>query len=126
MAEMSVRYTYRVRVSRTAEARLSAPWDRARWVWNECVARSKSLRRAGETCGPARLDNDLTQSRSANGWLREGSSVPQQQVIRDFGAARAKAIKDVMQRLPMWGDKAPGPELGASDGQQGWLQPCWC
>jgi putative transposase len=101
MAEMSVRYTYRVRASRTAEAGLGAEWDRVRWVWNECAARSQSLRRAGETCGPARLDKDLTQARSANGWLREGSSVPQQQVIRDFGAARAKAIKDVKQRLPM-------------------------
>ncbi|HWE71396.1 MAG TPA: transposase, partial [Acidimicrobiales bacterium] len=101
MAEMNVRYTYRVRVSRTAEARLGAEWDRVRWVWNECVARSKAFRRAGETCGPARLDKDLTLARSANGWLREGSSVPQQQVIRDFGAARAKAIKDVAKRLPM-------------------------
>jgi putative transposase len=66
MAEMSVRYTYRVRVSRTAEALLTAEWDRDRWVWNECVARSKSLRLAGEVCGPARLDKDLTLARSAN------------------------------------------------------------
>jgi putative transposase len=36
-----------------------------------------------------------------NEWLAEGSSVPQQQTIRDFGAARAKAIKDISARLPM-------------------------
>jgi len=101
MAEMSVRYTYRLRVSRTAEALLLAEWDRDRWVWNECVARSRALRRAGETCGPARLDKDLTKARSVNGWLAEGSSVPQQQTIRDFGAARAVAIKDISNRLPM-------------------------
>jgi hypothetical protein len=35
MAEMSVRYTYRLRVSTTAEALLLAEWDRDRWVWNE-------------------------------------------------------------------------------------------
>ena len=101
MAELSVRYTYRLRVSTTAEALLLAEWDRDRWVWNECVARSKALRLAGEQCGPARLDKDLTQARSGNGWLRMGSSVPQQQTIRDFGAARAKAIKDISDRLPM-------------------------
>jgi putative transposase len=101
MAEMSVRYTYRLRVSRTAEALLLAEWDRDRWVWNECVARSRALRLAGQQCGPARLDKDLTQARSTNTWLAEGSSVPQQQTIRDFGAARAKAIKDISDRLPM-------------------------
>jgi putative transposase len=101
MAKMSVRYTYRLRVSTAAEALLLAEWDRDRWVWNECVARSRTLRRAGETCGPARLDKDLTKARSTNTWLAEGSSVPQQQTIRDFGAARANAIKDIADRLPM-------------------------
>ncbi|HEY5251324.1 MAG TPA: hypothetical protein VIJ09_06675, partial [Acidimicrobiales bacterium] len=90
MAEVSVRYTYRLRVSHTAEALLLAEWGRDRWVWNECVARSKVLRLAGETCGPARLDKDPTKARSTNTWLAEGSSVPQQQTIRDFGAARAE------------------------------------
>ena len=101
MAEMSVRYTYRVRPSRTAEGLLLAEWNRDRWVWNECVARSRALRLAGEMCGPARLDKDLTQARQANQWLRDGSSVAQQQTIRDFGAARTKAIKDIQKRLAM-------------------------
>jgi putative transposase len=30
-----------------------------------------------------------------------GSSVPQQQVIRDFGRSRAKAHKDIRERLPV-------------------------
>jgi putative transposase len=34
-------------------------------------------------------------------WLREGASVPQQQLIRDFGKSRAKAMKDLKARLPM-------------------------
>ncbi|MGW2959156.1 RNA-guided endonuclease InsQ/TnpB family protein [Streptomyces sp. NPDC001220] len=95
-----VRYTYRLRVSSTATAALLAEWNRCRWVWNECVARSKKAHRGKEKCGPARLDRMLTESRSMTPWLAEGSSVPQQQLIRDFSKARAKALKDVKDRLP--------------------------
>lgn len=94
------RYTYRLRLSSTAQQRLLAEWARCRWVWNECVARSKKAQRDGETCGPARLDRMLTEARRVNDWLRESSSVPQQQVVRDFGKARAKALKDIKDRLP--------------------------
>ncbi|MFC3572178.1 RNA-guided endonuclease InsQ/TnpB family protein [Streptomyces yaanensis] len=95
------RYTYRVRVSSTARAGLLAEWDRCRWVWNECVARSQKAHADGEKCGPARLDKMLTQARAVTPWLAEGSSVPQQQLIRDFGTSRAKALKDIKERLPM-------------------------
>ncbi|MGA5199826.1 RNA-guided endonuclease InsQ/TnpB family protein, partial [Streptomyces exfoliatus] len=53
------------------------------------------------TCGPAQLDKMLTEARAGMGWLREGSSVPQQQIIRDFAKARAKALKDIKVKLPM-------------------------
>jgi putative transposase len=43
----------------------------------------------------------LTQARTVVPWLAEGSSVPQQQLIRDFGTSRAKALKDTRQRVPM-------------------------
>lgn len=43
----------------------------------------------------------LTEARAANGWLRGGSSVPQQQLIRDFGKSRAKALKDIADGLAM-------------------------
>jgi putative transposase len=52
------------------------------------------------TCGPARLDKMLTEARGAMAWLREGASVPQQQVIRDFAKSRAKALKDIKAGLP--------------------------
>ncbi|MFD9502541.1 RNA-guided endonuclease InsQ/TnpB family protein [Streptomyces sp. NPDC060035] len=100
------RWTYRLRVSSTACAALEAEWARCRWVWNEAVAKSKAVyaynRATGDkvTCGPAQLDKMLSQARAANAWLREGSSVPQQQLIRDFGKSRAKALKDVKTRLP--------------------------
>jgi putative transposase len=44
----------------------------------------------------------LTEARTNMTWLREGSSVPQQQTIRDFGKSRAKAQKDIKDRLPLW------------------------
>ncbi|MFF4013785.1 RNA-guided endonuclease InsQ/TnpB family protein [Streptomyces sp. NPDC001843] len=95
------RYTYRLRVSSTARARLGAEWDRCRWLWNECVARSKKAHMQGEECGPARLDRMLTAARAVIPRLAAGSSVVQQQLIRDFGASRAKAVKDIRARLPL-------------------------
>lgn len=104
------RYTFRVRLSSTARCQLEAEWDRCRWVWNECVAKSKRTHQWNEqrpegvdkqTCGPAQLDKMLTEARAKASWLRAGSSVPQQQVIRDFAKSRAKALKDIRTGLPM-------------------------
>ncbi|MGW2701744.1 RNA-guided endonuclease InsQ/TnpB family protein [Streptomyces sp. NPDC001340] len=102
------RHTYRLRASSTACARLLGEWDRCRWVWNECVAKSKAVYAHNEahpkdrqTCGPAQLDRMLTEARERTPWLREGSSVPQQQIIRDFGRSRSKAQKDIKDRLPL-------------------------
>ncbi|MET8446307.1 transposase [Streptomyces sp. NPDC005209] len=100
------RYTYRLRVSSTARTGLLAEWDRCRWIWNECVAKSKAVHQRNKimgekrTCGPAQLDRLLTEARKRTPWLRAGSSVPQQQLIRDFGRSRAKAHKDIEERLP--------------------------
>ena len=101
------RYTYRLRVSSTALAGLDAEWARCRWVWNECVAMPRKVHLLNETatekvtCGPAQLDKMLTEARATMGWLREGASVPQQQIIRDFGKSRAKALQDIQAGLPM-------------------------
>jgi putative transposase len=101
------RYTYRLRVSSTARTALAAEWGRCRWLWNECAAKSRAVhlhnKATGQqaTCGPAQLDRMLTEARARTPWLREGSSVVQQQVIRDFGRSRAKAHKDIKERLPM-------------------------
>ncbi|WP_409469641.1 RNA-guided endonuclease InsQ/TnpB family protein [Streptomyces sp. HC307] len=105
----NARWTFRLRVSSTARTALMAEWDRCRWIWNECVAKSKQVhawnrtRPEGvdkRTCGPAQLDKMLTEARARTSWLREGSSVPQQQLIRDFGKSRAKAQKDIRERVP--------------------------
>ncbi|MFE4019590.1 RNA-guided endonuclease InsQ/TnpB family protein [Streptomyces sp. NPDC059101] len=95
------RYTYRLRVPSTAHAALRTEWDRCRWIWNECVVRSKKAHHDGEDCGPARLDRMLTEARRSTPWLREGASVPQQQLVRDFARSRSKALKDINSRLPL-------------------------
>lgn len=101
------RYTFRLRVSSAARAALEGEWARCRWVWNECVEMSRKVHRLNKTavemitCGPAQLDKMLTEARRSMGWLREGSSVPQQQIIRDFAKSRAKALKDVEAKLPV-------------------------
>ncbi|MBW1601668.1 transposase [Streptomyces sp. JJ66] len=102
------RYTYRLRVSSTARTGLLAEWARCRWVWNECVAMSRKVHTANRdtpddkvTCGPAQLDKMLTEARTAMSWLREGASVPQQQIIRDFAKSRARALKDIKAKLPL-------------------------
>ncbi|WP_345125380.1 transposase [Streptomyces chiangmaiensis] len=101
------RYTFRVRLSATARRALEAEWARCRWLWNECVAKSQQVHAqskvGGEklTCGPAQLDRMLTEARRVTPWLAAGASVPQQQVIRDFATSRAKALKDIKDRLPI-------------------------
>ncbi|MFH9040019.1 RNA-guided endonuclease InsQ/TnpB family protein [Streptomyces sp. NPDC017966] len=102
------RYTYRLRVSSIARTALLAEWDRCRWIWNECVAKSRQTHAHNKahpderlTCGPAQLDKMLTEARAALPWLRQGASVPQQQIIRDFATSRSKALKDIEKRLPV-------------------------
>ena len=102
------RYTFRLRVSSTARTALLAEWDRCRWIWNECVAKSRQIYIHGKahpddrlTCGPAQLDKMLTEARARTSWLRDGASVPQQQTIRDFAKSRSKALKDIEKRLPV-------------------------
>ncbi|MFI8104782.1 RNA-guided endonuclease InsQ/TnpB family protein [Streptomyces sp. NPDC086023] len=101
------RYSFRLRVSSSARIALEGEWARCRWVWNECVAMSRKVhglnKTAAEklTCGPAQLDKMLTEARHSMAWLREGASVPQQQIIRDFAKTRAKALKDITAKLPM-------------------------
>lgn len=100
MSSRAARYCYRLRPGAVALAALEAEWDRCRWVWNQCVQTSRTAHQQARatgtkaTCGPAFLDKQLTSWRATHPWLAAGSSVAQQQTVRDFGAARAKALAD--------------------------------
>ncbi|MFC5241011.1 RNA-guided endonuclease InsQ/TnpB family protein [Streptomyces atrovirens] len=95
-------------MSATARTGLEAEWGRCRWVWNECVAKSRQVHTHNQaypegrlSCGPAQLDRMLTDARAKASWLGEGASVPQQQTIRDFAASRSRALKGIKDRLPL-------------------------
>lgn len=111
MGGVKVRYTYRLRPGADAQAYLLREFGMCRWVWNHLVAQSRLAYRLnavsvpsgnGEvTFGPAQQDKFLTGLRastvdadSGERWLAAGSSVAQQQMVRDFAAARVKALKD--------------------------------
>ncbi|MEV6346504.1 transposase [Actinoplanes sp. NPDC051851] len=79
----TVRYTYRLRPGRIAQAALLGEWGRCRWLWNEAVHQQRTGRKP--TFG--KLSKLLTEARSRNAWLREGSQVAQQQTLRTYGAA---------------------------------------
>lgn len=79
----TLRYTYKLRPGAQALARLEDEWHLSRWVWNECV----NQQRTGKNPTAKSLDKMLTAARAAAGWLGAGSSVVQQQTIRDYASA---------------------------------------
>ena len=96
--ETVVRYTYRLRPGATVERALVSEWHRTRWLWNQSVA---MLKDTGEWV----RDADLTAWRKEHEWLRDGSSVVQQQELRNFRAKRAKGsgrrkFKSARKTLP--------------------------
>src|SRR5215469_698960 len=82
-----VRHTYRLRPGARAERALMAEWHRCRWLWNEAVHQQKSGRRP-TLCKLSKL---LTQARARSAWLREGSQVAQQQMLRTYAQALSAA-----------------------------------
>ncbi|MFD0595263.1 RNA-guided endonuclease InsQ/TnpB family protein [Catellatospora coxensis] len=85
----TVRYTYRLRPGRTAEAALLDEWGRCRWLWNEAVHQQRTGRKP--TFGT--LSKMLTEARSRNAWLRAGSQVAQQQSLRTYAIALDHSFK---------------------------------
>ena len=96
--EAVLRYQYRLRPGATAEQALVSEWHRTRWLWNQSVA---MLNETGEWV----RDSNLTEWRKEHEWLRAGSSVVQQQELRNFLAKRAKGkgrrkFKSARKTLP--------------------------
>ncbi|WP_280434536.1 hypothetical protein [Nocardia carnea] len=78
-----VRYTYRLRPGAQAVRALETEWHRCRFLGNEAVHQQCS----GGRPTFVRLSNMLTEARGRNAWLRAGSQVVQQQMLRTFAQA---------------------------------------
>lgn len=78
------RYTYKLRPGKTAQSYLVRVGGINRWLWNICVARFNER----EDTNQKTLNTLLTTLRHNIDWLGEHPVVPQQQLIRDFGATR--------------------------------------
>lgn len=85
----TVRYNYRLRPGAKAESALIEEWHRTRFLWNDAVERMKS----GEKMTFALLCKRLTSLRGSNEWLRSGSTVTQQQELKNFTAAMSHSRK---------------------------------
>ena len=120
MLVVEVRYTYRLRPGVRAQRYLIREWGMCRAVWNRLVSASQdehlfneialangAVRTDLPTFGYAQQDKFLTRLRATTvndageRWLAEGSSVAQQQTVRDFAAARAKALLDRKNMIPV-------------------------
>ncbi|MFE7722643.1 RNA-guided endonuclease InsQ/TnpB family protein [Nocardia rhizosphaerihabitans] len=84
-----VRYTYRLRPGAHAVAALESEWHRCRFLWNEAVNQQLS----GANPSFVRLSKMLTEARARTAWLREGSQVAQQQLLRNYAAALDHSFK---------------------------------
>jgi len=83
-----VRYSFRLRPGRTAQAALIAEWHRCRFLWNEAVHQQKS----GYRPTYRMLSELLTETRSRSAWLRAGSQVAQQQTLRTYTQALGQSF----------------------------------
>lgn len=92
----TVQYTYRLRPGALAEQALLEEWGRCRWLWNEAVHQQK----AGKRPTFCRLSKMLTAARAEFGWLRDGSQVAQQQILRRYATALDDSFKVKGRRRP--------------------------
>ncbi|GAA3999700.1 hypothetical protein GCM10022232_41990 [Streptomyces plumbiresistens] len=111
------RYAYLLRVSSTARTALAADWDRCRWVWNECVAKSRAVHLHNKATGqkatcpaPGAVEGRqrlvLLRVRGHPGPARHGQ--PRFDVLVRFGAGAAEVTRTTMAR------KAADAAIGAT------------
>jgi len=104
--QATVRYSFRLRPGKFAEARLILEWNCARYVWNQCVEIGNSSYKmfkegiAHEAPTYCRMSKKLTALRAEYDWLREGSQVVQQQTVRKWHAAHQQAFKQPSKGFP--------------------------
>ena len=129
MTIRAIRYTYRLRPSASTERALVRENDLTRAVWNHLVAESKHRHEQKRTFDDAGLPTLYTDAKGktrdyfefgaaeqsrfltmlrriliredGTKWMAEGSADVQQQMVRDFAAARQKALMDRKNLIPV-------------------------
>lgn len=85
VCSMTVRYNYRLRVSRQQAESLEQVFDTCRSVWNHALGRWQSAWRDEHvTLRYNAFSGELTTRRAELDWLRSVPSIPEQQVLRDL------------------------------------------
>ncbi|GAA1600883.1 RNA-guided endonuclease TnpB family protein [Kribbella sancticallisti] len=93
---------FRMYPTPTQQAALLQQCGHARYVWNLALEQwSMWTRSKGPTPGYVEQARQLTEARSAVGWLRAGSQTVQQQALRDFDQA-IKNFHAGTHRRPTW------------------------
>jgi len=115
--QSTVRYTYKLRPGKIAEAKLWGDWCKCRFVWNHFVAKGKDNYKAfkagleTESLSFVSAAKSLTTLRAENEWLREGSQVTQQQTIRKWAQTYWNAVKSKAGRPTFKSAKRDCPTL---------------
>jgi putative transposase len=97
--EEIIRYTYKLRPSKSARLALDTEWGLCRYVWNTCVATDRD-KAEGEACTYNTMCKKNTGLRAELDWLRAGSSVAQQQTIRTWYKAKQAGFKVKGRGMP--------------------------
>lgn len=84
-----MRYSYRLRPGADAVRNLEAEWHRCRFLWNEAVRQN----RLGAKPTLCKLSKLLTAARGKSLWLRAGSQVAGQQMLRSYATALDHSFK---------------------------------
>lgn len=84
-----MRYNYRLRPGATAVRALESEWHRCRFLWNEAVHQQRTGRRPSFS----KLSKMLTEARGSTAWLRNGSQVAQQQMLRTYSQSLDLSFK---------------------------------
>ena len=100
-----VRYSYRLRPSKTASAALVREDGCNRWLWNNLVDYAAQSRNHNTPVTGKLLESRLTQLRHETPWLKDGSQNTQQQTVRNYLLARKHAYEIKGRRYPKFKSK---------------------
>src|SRR3972149_489335 len=92
---------FRLYPSSAQESLLVSACGQARFVWNLCLEQWRLWQPGKHAPGYTQLSRQLTELRAAEPWLAEGSSVAQQQAVRDFDQTKRNFFRQTHRR-PRW------------------------